>query len=167
MDFLEKDLSRNTFLKLSIKAFAITALSIKGVNCGNSLVTPLLKGISQEEYFNMQSIAEIFLEGNPVPNFDLGKALDDYIYGHPSPIQTKDLVHELAGAHSSILAALLHDFSLTPLVKLSREEREKRLLSWKNSSSQMKRGLFGVLRQFSMFLLASNKEYQKAIGYEV
>lgn len=159
--------SRNTFLKLSMKAFAITALSIEGVNCGNSLESPLLKGISKEEYFNMQSLAEIFLEGNPITDFDLGKALDDYIYGHPSPIPTKDLVHELAGAPSSILAALILDFSLTPLVKLNKKEREKRLLSWKNSTSQTKRGLFGVLRQTSMFLLASNKDYQKAIGYEV
>lgn len=166
MHFLEKDLSRNTFLKLSLKAFAITALSIEGVNCGNSLNTPPLKGISKEEYFNMNSIAEIFLEGNLVTGFDLGKALDDYIYGHPFPIPTKDLVHELAGAPSSILASLLLDFSLTPLVKLNREEREKRLLSWKNSSSQMKRGLFSVLRQTSMFLLGSSKDYQKAIGYE-
>lgn len=166
MEFLDKDLSRNTFLKLSIKAFAITALSIEGVNCGNSLSTPILKGISKEEYFNMQSLAEIFLEENPISDFDLGKALDDYVYGHPSPIPTKDLVHELAGAPSSILAALLLDFSLTPLVKLNKEDRIKRLLSWKNSSSQMKRGLFAVLRQTSMFLLASNKEYQKAIGYE-
>jgi hypothetical protein len=166
MKFLESHFSRNTFLKISIQAFAISALSIEGVNCGNSLTTPVLKGISTEEYFNMRSLAEIFLEGNPITDFDLGKALDDYVYGHPSPLPTKDLVHELAGAPSSILAALILDFSFTPLVKLSREDREKRLLSWKTSSSQTKRGLFGVLRQFSMYLLSSSKEYQKSIGYE-
>lgn len=166
MKFLETDFSRNTFLKISIKAFAITALSIEGVNCGSSLSTPTLKGISKEEYFNMHCLAEIFLEGNPISDFDIGKALDDYVYGHPSPIPTKDLVHELAGAPSSLLAAIVLDFSITPLVKLNKEDREKRLLSWKNSNSQMKRGLFGVLRQTSMFLLASNKEYQKSIGYE-
>lgn len=166
MKFLDSSFSRNTFLKISIKVFAITALSIEGINCGRTLVTPILKGISTEEYFNMHSVAEIFLEGNPVPEFDIGKALDDYIYGHPSPIPTKDLIHELAGAPSSILAALLLDFSLTPLAKLNKEEREKRLLGWKNSSSQMKRGLFGILRQTCMFLLASNKDYQRSIGYE-
>lgn len=166
MKIFEAEFSRNKFLKISIKIFAITTLSIEGVNCGSFLKTPTLKGISQEEYFNMNSISEIFLNGNPIPDFDLGKALDDYIYGHPSPISTKDLIHELAGAPSSILAALLLDFSITPLVKLNPEEREKRLLSWKNSNSQMKRGLFGVLRQFSMFLLSSSKDYQKSLGYE-
>lgn len=166
MKFQNEDISRNQFLRFAIKAFAITALSIEGVNCGNSLTTPTLKGISTEEYFNMKAMAEIFLDGNPVPNFDLGKALDDYIYGHPSPIPTKDLIHELAGAPSSILAALILDFSITPLVKLNKEDREKRLLSWKHSNSQMKRGLFGILRQTCMFLLASNKDYQRAIGYE-
>ncbi|MBK8397852.1 MAG: hypothetical protein IPL26_21765 [Leptospiraceae bacterium] len=166
MEYLKKEFSRNTFLKLTVKAFAITALSIEGVNCGKTLVTPALKGISQEEYFNMQCLAEIFLKDNPVSDFDLGKALDDYIYGHPSPIPTKDIIHELAGAPSSILASLILDFSFTPLVKLNLEDREKRLLSWKNSDSKMKRGLFGVLRQTSMFLLSSNKEYQKYIGYE-
>ena len=79
MKFLDSNFSRNTFLKISIKVFAITALSIEGINCGRTLVTPILKGISTEEYFNMHSVAEIFLEGNPVPEFDIGKALDDYI----------------------------------------------------------------------------------------
>ncbi len=166
MKLFELEFSRNGFLKISLKAFAITALSIEGVNCGNSLTAPALRGISSEEYFNMRSLGEIFLEGNPIANFDLGKALDDYVYGHPSPLPTKELVHELAGAPSSILAALVLDFSITPLVKLNREDREKRLLSWKNSSSRTKRGLFAVLRQFSMYLLSSSKEYQKSIGYE-
>ena len=166
MQFFESEISRNKFLKLSVKVFAITSLSLKGVNCGNSLPTPTLKGISTEEYFNMRSLAEIFLEGNPISEFDLGKALDDYIYGHPSPLPTKNLIHELAGAPSSLLAALILDFSFTPLVKLNREDREKRLLSWKTSSSQTKRGLYGVLRQFSMYLLSSSKEYQRSIGYE-
>lgn len=166
MKLNDADFSRNSFLKLFIKMFALTALSFEGVNCGNSLVIPKLKGISKEEYFNMHAIAEIFLEGNPIPEFDIGKALDDYIYGHPSPIPTKDLIHELAGAPSSILAALILDFSLRPLVKLYKEEREKRLLGWKNSSSQMKRGLFSILRQTCMFLLGSSKDYQRSIGYE-
>ena len=166
MNSFESEISRNTFLKISIKAFALTSLSLQGVNCGKSLSTPTLKGISEEEYFNMRSLAEIFLDTNPVHDFDLGKALDDYIYGHPSPLPTKSLVHELAGAPSSLLAAIILDFSFTPLVKLNKEEREKRLLSWKSSSSQTKRGLYGVLRQFSMYLLSSSKEYQRSIGYE-
>lgn len=112
MKLFESEFSRNSFLKISLKAFAITALSIEGVNCGNSLTTPALRGISPEEYFNMRSLGEIFLEGNPIANFDLGKALDDYVYGHPSPLPTKELVHELAGAPSSILAALVLDFPL-------------------------------------------------------
>ncbi|HMY31942.1 MAG TPA: hypothetical protein PLM36_12880, partial [Leptospiraceae bacterium] len=73
MNFLKEDIPRSEFLRLAIKAFAITALSFEGVNCGNSLSTPTLKGISSEEYFNMRSMQEIFLEGNPIPNFDLGK----------------------------------------------------------------------------------------------
>ena len=65
MEYLKKEFSRNTFLKLTVKAFAITALSIEGVNCGKTLDTPALKGITQEEYFNMQNQAEIYLKDNP------------------------------------------------------------------------------------------------------
>ena len=67
---------------------------------------------------------KFFLDSNPIPDFDLGKALDDYIYGHPSPLPTKNLVHELAGAPLHCYAFIL-DFSFTPLVKLNKEDREK------------------------------------------
>ena len=46
MNSFESEISRNTFLKISIKAFALTSLSLQGVNCGKSLTTPVLKGIS-------------------------------------------------------------------------------------------------------------------------
>ena len=163
----DEEFSRAKFLKFSFKLFALTSLSYSGINCKLSTNIPKLKEISEEEYFNIHSVAEIFLKGNPVKNFDIGIALDEYIAGNPYPIPTKEKIHELAFLPSSLLAALLLDYSITPLVKLSSEEREKRLLSWKNSNSQIKRGAFAILKQSCMFLLSSNKEFQLEIGYNV
>jgi hypothetical protein len=163
----DEEFSRAKFLKFSLKLFALTSLTYSGINCKSSLNIPKLKEISEEEYLNIHSVGEIFLKGNPIKNFDIGIALDEYISGKPYPIPTKDKIHELALLPSSLLAALILDYSLTPLVKLSTEEREKRLLSWKNSDSQIKRGAFAILKQCCMFLLSSNKEFQMEIGYNV
>ncbi|MCE9501761.1 MAG: hypothetical protein K8R21_14865 [Leptospira sp.] len=160
------DLSRGKFLKWALKIFSISLLFQSTGGCSSPQKIPKLRGISDQEYLNFQSVGEIFLDGNPVADFDIGKALDDYIYGHPNPLPTKDLVHELVGVPSSILVALALDFSITPLVKLERAKREKRLLSWKNSGSQLKRSLFSLLKLFSFFLLTGDKRFQKFSGYE-
>ncbi|TGL63190.1 hypothetical protein EHQ58_01245 [Leptospira ognonensis] len=152
-------------MKFALKCFALTAVSLKGVNCGPGLVTPGLRGISPEAYHNFKSLQEVFLKDSPVPNFDLGLALDKYIYGHPYPIETESVLQLLLSLPSSILAAIALDFSFTPMVKLSAEEREKRLLSWKTSSLGLKRGVYSIFRQISFFLLSSDKEYQKYVGY--
>lgn len=158
-------LSRNRFLKFSLKCFALTAVSIHGVNCGPGLNTPALRGISPEQYHSFRSLQEVFLHDNPIPNFDLGLALDNYVYGHPYPIETESVIQLLASVPSSILAAIALDFSFTPIVKLPMEERIKRLQEWKHSSLGLKRGVYAILRQISFFLLSSDKEYQKFVGY--
>ncbi len=158
-------LSRNRFLKFALKCFALTAVSLKGVNCGPGIVTPGLRGISEEAYHNFKSLQEVFLKDNPVANFDLGLALDNYVYGHPYPIETESILQLLASIPSSILAAMFLDFSFTPIAKLPPIEREKRLLSWKSSSLGLKRGVYTILRQISFFLLSSDREYQKYVGY--
>ncbi|WP_425460630.1 hypothetical protein [Leptospira idonii] len=158
-------LSRNRFLKFTLKCFALTAVSLKGVNCGPGVVTPPLRGISTEEYHNFRALQEVFLQDCPIPEFDLGLALDNYVYGHPYPIETESVIQLLASVPSSVLAALALDFSFTPLAKLSPEERINRLLSWKTSSLGIKRGVYSILRQISFFLLSSDKQYQKFVGY--
>ncbi|MCZ8154897.1 MAG: hypothetical protein O9264_02180 [Leptospira sp.] len=158
-------LSRNRFLKFTLKCFALTTISIKGVNCGPGLVTPGLRGISPEAYHSFRSLQEVFLKDNPITDFDLGLALDNYIYGHPYPIETESVLQLLSSIPSSILAALALDFSFTPMAKLPIEERIQRLQSWKNSSLGLKRGVYAILRQISFFLLSSDKEYQKFVGY--
>ncbi|WP_208652774.1 hypothetical protein [Leptospira montravelensis] len=158
-------LSRNRFLKFSLKCFALTAVSIHGVNCGSGLTTPPLRGISPEQYHSFRSLQEVFLQDNPIPNFDLGLALDNYVYGHPYPIETESVIQLLASVPSSILAAMALDFSFTPIVKLPMEKRIKRLQEWKHSSLGLKRGVYVILRQISFFLLSSDKEYQKFVGY--
>ena len=158
-------LSRNRFIKFALKCFALTAVSIKGVNCGPGIVTPGLRGISPEAYHNFKSLQEVFLKDSPIANFDLGLALDNYVYGHPYPIETESVLQLLVSLPSSILAAIVLDFSLTPIAQLPPDQREKRLLSWKTSSLGLKRGVFSILRQISFFLLSSDKEYQKFVGY--
>jgi len=157
--------SRNRFIKFALKCFALTAISIKGVNCGPGLVTPGLRGISPEAYHNFKSLQEVFLKDSPIPNFDLGLALDNYVYGHPYPIETESVLQLLVSLPSSVLAAMALDFSFTPIAKLPPDEREKRLLSWKTSPLGLKRGVYSILRQISFFLLSSDKEYQKYVGY--
>jgi len=163
---IEKAFSRNTFLKNGLKIIALFSFSIPAQNCVQTGKGPSLRGISEEEYFNFHALGEIFLEGNPIKDFDIGKSLDDYLYGHPYPLTTIKIVHELAGVPSSYIVSLALDFSLTPLAKLSKEDRLKRLNSWKDSSNAMKRGAYSIMKQFCYFLLSSNKEYQKYVGYE-
>ncbi len=163
---IQKEISRNSFLGFAIKIFAIVSFSSFGTNCSHPGNIPKLRGISEDEYMNFHALGEIFLEGNPIKNFDIGKSLDDYLYGHPYPLPTIKIVHELAEVPSSYLAALALDFSFTPLAKLSKEDRLKRLNSWKDSSSAMKRGAYSIMKQFCYFLLSSNKDYQKYVGYE-
>ncbi|MDZ4725205.1 MAG: hypothetical protein SH817_03565 [Leptospira sp.] len=158
-------LSRNRFFKFTLKCFALTAISLKGINCGPGIVTPKLRGISEEAYHNFRSLQEIFLKDNPITNFDLGLALDNYVYGHPYPIETESVLQLLVDLPSSVLAAVALDFSFTPMVKLTPEERLQRLLSWKNSSLGLKRGAYAILRQISFFLLSSDKDYQRFVGY--
>ena len=163
---IQKEISRTGFLGLALKIFAIFSFSSFGAGCNRNAKAPNLRGISEDDYFNFHALGEIFLEGNPIKEFDIGKSLDDYLYGHPYPLPTIKIVHELAEVPSSYLAALALDFSFTPLAKLSKEDRLKRLNSWRDSSSAMKRGAYSIMKQFCYFLLSSNKDYQKYVGYE-
>lgn len=157
-------LTRGSFLRGTIKLFALSSVSFTGSECSAPVS---LRGISAQEYANIRAVGEVFLTGNPVPNFDLGKALDDYVYGHPSPIDTKDLVHDLAKMPSSLLASVVLDGSFTTLVDLTKEEREKRMLGWRDSGDGVKRGLFNVLRQTSFFLLSSSPALLEFAGYSI
>ena len=164
-------LNRRSFLRQSIKAFAATSLVLGGggalQNCGGTGgPVPSLVGLSAQEYHNMNALAEVFLGELPFA-FDLGKATDDYAYGHATPLDTVDIVHELAGAPSSWLAAMLLDFSPTTLVALPVKEREARMLGWLNSGSVMKRGLYNIMKQTCFFLLSSSPEYLKLAGYNI
>lgn len=148
-----------------MKCFALTSVSASAIACKESRKAPDLRGLSPEHYWNFKSIQEVFLQDNPVPEFDLGLALDQYMYGHPSPIETESVILLLAGIPSSVLAAIALDFSFVPLSSLSIADREERLKSWKYSKWQIKRGAYTILRQTSFFLLSSNKEYQRFVGY--
>lgn len=135
------------------------------MGCSQVEGIPNLKGLSPDEYLSFRGIQKVFLVGNPIEDFDLGLALDNYVYGHPYPIETEDLIRFLAGLPSSTLIAFALNFSFTPLSKLEPVEMEKRLLGWKTSSLGMKRGLYSILRQISFFLLSSDKRFQQYMGY--
>lgn len=162
---IEAEISRNRFLKILAKLVAIFWIGSHTTGCKGNLNTPPLKGISEEDYHAFRGIQRLFLEGNPVSDFDLGLSLDQYIYGHPYPIETEDLIRFLATVPSSYLIAMVFDFSFTPLSQLDRDKMEKRILSWKTSGLAMKRGLYSILRQISFFLLTSDKRFQQYMGY--
>jgi len=157
--------SRNRFFTLVLRFFAMISFLGWFSRCRYDQPTPTLKGISPEVYHNFRAIQEIFLKDCPIPDFDLGLALDRYIYGHPTPIETESIVLFLAGVPSSILAALALDFSFTPLASLAPADRERRLLSWKTSKLGLKRGVFVILRQISFYLLSSDLRFQQYTGY--
>ncbi|MCC5815263.1 MAG: hypothetical protein JJT78_10935 [Leptospira sp.] len=160
----ESEISRSKFIKLIAKFAAVFFVGSQTINCSRDGIPPL-KGISESDYEGFVGIQKVFLDGNPVQDFDLGVALDNYIYGHPYPIETEDLIRFLAMVPSSTAIALFLDFSLTPLSSLDKDSMEKRLLSWKTSSLALKRGLYSILRQFSFFLLSSDKKFQQFMSY--
>ncbi|EMM93594.1 hypothetical protein LA733_0426 [Leptospira interrogans] len=162
--FLQEPISRNRFLKLVLKLSAFLMLPGLGA-CSNGSI-PKLRGLKETQYLGFKSIGEVFLKGNPILDFDLGIAADDYIYGHPTPIDTEDILLLLGRIPSSTLAAFIFDFSLQSMSSLNIEEREKRLLSWKTSSLGIKRGIYSILRQTSFFLVSKDQRIQKLAGYE-
>ena len=162
-------MNRGTFLRRSLQLFAASSIVVGGgstLRCRAGGPLPELRGISEQEYHNMNALGEVFLGELPF-DLDLGKATDDYIYGHPSPIDVKENVHELAGVPSSWLAALLLDASFTTLVSLESADRRLRLLGWRDSDSVMKRGLFNIMKQTCFFLMSSSKEYVAMTGYKI
>ncbi|XDD50278.1 hypothetical protein AB3N59_00170 [Leptospira sp. WS92.C1] len=163
---LQKPIPRSRFLKLSLKFLAITAFVLPGMTACSSGSIPRLRGLKEGHYLSFKALGEVFLQGNPIPDFDLGVAVDDYIYGHPTPIDTEDAFLLLGMIPSSTLAAIALDFSFTPMTSLSVEEREKRLLSWKNSSLNLKRGAYSIMRQIAFFVVSKDKRIQKLAGYE-
>lgn len=161
-----EEISRSGFLKFLFKSAALSAVLIPATSsCGGEAV-PNLKGLSATQYRAFRSLQDVFLSGNPIQNFDLGVAADQYIYGHPYPIETESTLQILAFLPTSTLVSLALDFSFTPLASLSKENREKRLLSWKNSSLSLKRGAYNIMRQLSFFLISKEKSYQQLLGYE-
>lgn len=165
MQAFEQEISRSVFLRGSVKLFALTSLTLAGVDCTPSEKVPALRGITEQEYHNINAIAEVFLTDSPIQGFDAGKAFDDYVFGHPSALDTKATALELAGVPSSRLASLVLDVSFTPLIGLGKEERLKRMLGWKESANPMKRGLFNVFRQTTFFLLSSSPAFTAFTGY--
>lgn len=163
---LDFQIPRSRFLKLTASVFIALGLSSTMQNCKPKDGIPRLKGISEDDYIGFRGLQTLFLEGCPIPDFDLGIALDEYIYGKAYPIETESLIRFLASIPNSVVIAMALDFSPTPLAQLSREDMEKRVLGWKNSSLAMKRGLYSILRQFSFFLLTSDKRFQEYMGYK-
>lgn len=163
----EQLISRNRFLKTLLAVSAALSAPWTFQSCSPVGPTPKLRGITAEEYHGMNAVAEVFLENNPIEGFDFGLGFDQYIYGHPYPIETEAVLKYLASIPISRLISLVLDFSFTPLAQLDKEKRKERLLSWKNSDSGLKRGAYAILRQVSFFILSGDKNYQKYMGYEV
>ena len=157
--------SRGLFLRRALKFFALVSFSLSLSSCRKGPPLPALRGISSKDYDNMHAIGEVFLKGNPIKSFDIGLALDNYIYGHPSPLSTSADIHELASLISSRLASLSLDLSFTPLSRLSPKAREARLLAWQKSDSKLKRGLYNLLCSVCFFLLGSNHDFLRYTGY--
>lgn len=166
-DPFSSEISRDVFLRGSIKLFALGTLAVGGVHCGPGAGTPELKGLSEQQYRNINSLGEIFLKDNPLPEFDLGLAFDRYLFGQAYPLPEPALgkALELADVPSSWLAALVLDGSLTPLVKLEPAAREKRMLDWRDSDSVLKKGLFNIMRSTCYFMLSSSPQWYEYCGY--
>lgn len=170
-DWFNEEMSRKKFLWHGL-AFA-TALSLPSNwfcrQKPETKVRPLkktkLKGLSQSEYQNINCMAEVFLAGSPVKNFDAGKAVDGYLYEPPLPPATEKKLKQLFILPSSVLAAIFLDFSLTPLLHLPVSEREKRLDSWRNSSLSVKRMAYNAFRQLCLMVLSGDAAYQNFTGY--
>ena len=167
-DPLSNEISRNAFLNGSLKVFALTSLAVGGA-AGCASDVPELRGLSEQQYHNMNAIGEVFLKDNPLPDFDLGLAFDEYLFGKTYPLPEPALAKalELAGVPSSILAALVLDGSFTTLVGLDVAAREERMLAWKASDSQLKRGLYNIMRGTCFYMLSSRPEWYEYCGYDI
>ncbi len=157
--------SRSSFIGIILKTFALCSFLGKTIHCRDNPNN--LAGISTSDYQNINAIGEIFLEKNPIKNFNIGMSLDNYLYGHPQPLPNphRSNIHELINVGSSYVVSLALDFSLTPLSSLAPKERKQRLLSWRDSKSETKRSIYNLLCSLCFLLLASEPEFLRYTGY--
>ncbi|MDH4198884.1 MAG: hypothetical protein OEV66_00745 [Spirochaetia bacterium] len=165
------EISRKKFLRYVLGVIVFVSLPVNWL-CRPQSDTkaknqkfPALKGLSEEEYLNVNAMAEVFISDSPVPDFDAALAMDHYIHDRIEPVAIREKLKELFAVPSSILIAILFDFSLTIMRDLPVKERAVRLHSWKNSSFSLKRTVYHAFRQGTLLMLTSSRRYQDYTGY--
>ena len=161
-EFTSLYISRNRFLKLVLWT---SSLGVLGISCRGIPEEIKLKGITAQEYENIKIFGDFFLDGFEIDDFNIGLALDDFLYGSANPHPLTDRILELVSIPSSYLASLYIDHSPVPLVHLDDEERKKRLLSWRNSRKALSGGIYSLLHTLCMTLVSADPSYQKYVGY--
>ena len=165
------EISRKKFLYSAIGSVVFVSLPVNwlckkpGSEKRKNQTIPQLKGLTKEEYININSMAEVFLKNSPIENFDAGASMDHYIYSRIEPLSIQKKLKELFAVPSSVLVALIFDFSLTPMRDLPVIQREARLQKWKTSSISLKQTVYHAFRQGTMLALTSTKSYQDYTGY--
>ena len=156
----ENIISRHRFLQLSLKTSAAAFFTLNFIGCRQSPEPPVnLKKLSDKNYENITIMGDFFINETPLQNFNIGQALDDYLYGtyHPHPIE--NMVLELVSIPSSMLAMLYIDHSFTPLAQMNKKERSEIFLKWRNSPSPLQRGIYTMMHALCMTLLSQEEQY--------
>ena len=162
---IDLPLSRGVFLRYSLKAFALTSLTLANVECSVGGVVPQLKGLSKTEYRNANFLSQYFLKGTAFNGFDAGLALDDYLFGRKDSLSIIGLIQDVLGAPSSILASLVMDFSTRTMVQLEGAELEARMESWRNSTNELQSGAYKSFKSLVFVAVSSSQQYQDLAGY--
>ena len=159
------NVSRSRFLRYSLKAFALTSLTLANVECSVGGVVPPLKGMTGTEYRNANFLGAYFLRGTPFSGFDVGLALDDYLFGRKDSLTIIGLIRDVLGAPSSILASVVMDFSLRTMVQLQGPELDARMEAWRNSSNELQSGAYKSFKSLVFVGVSSSQKYQDLAGY--
>ncbi|MDH4261790.1 MAG: hypothetical protein OEV78_01960 [Spirochaetia bacterium] len=161
-------IDRNAFLKLTLKTSALVYLAMNVTGCNLSKKAPVaLKKLSDQNYENITIMGNFFIKDMPVQNFNIGQALDEYLYGAKNPHPTEKAILELVSIPSSILGMLYINKSLITLTHMNDAEKEMTFLKWRNSHDPLQRGIYTLMHKLCMSLVSGNVDYQKYTGISI
>ena len=159
-------INREKFLLLALKTSAAVYLVANSAGCVSAPKAPVaLKSLSDQQYENITIIGNFFLKDIPFKHFNIGQALDKYLYGAPHPHPQEAAFRELISIPSSLLAMIYIDHSFTTLTQMNDAQREEVFLRWRTSSNHLQRGIYTLMHIVCMTLISGEDVYHAHTGF--
>ncbi|MCB1143949.1 MAG: hypothetical protein H7A24_09620 [Leptospiraceae bacterium] len=127
-----------------------------------------LNYLTEDQYNNIQILTEVFLEGFPIDQIDLGVEMDKFFYKKAGgSVQFDEVIMDVPDLFSSPIFGILIDRNPIPVAFMNSEDRVSRIKQWKNSESEFSRSMYRFLNEFTVFLISGSKRILEIMEYKV